>query len=92
MLNTVIEHHPIEQCFILEWQGQQARLEYQLLAATSTTVAVVDFTHTFVPPEFRGQGLAERLVQYGLSWAAGQKLQVQASCWYVAKVLRARAD
>lgn len=86
MTTAVIIHHPDQQCFVLEWQGQQARLDYQLLTATQ-----VDFNHTYVPPELRGQGLAEQLVQAGLRWAAQQNLQVHASCWYVAKVIRANA-
>lgn len=45
----------------------------------------VDFTHTFVPPELRGRGLAEALVRAGLAWAEGQKLRIAASCSYVAK-------
>jgi predicted GNAT family acetyltransferase len=88
MTTTDIVHVPEQQCFILEWQGQQARLDYQMQAATPTSMAAVDFTHTYVPPESRGQGLAERLVKYGLKWAAQQNLKVHASCWYVAKVMR----
>ncbi|RVU40020.1 N-acetyltransferase [Rheinheimera riviphila] len=85
-------HHPDEQCFVLEWQGQQARLEYQYQAQSATSQARVDFNHTFVPPEFRGQGLAAQLVQFGLCWAGQQHLQVTASCWYVAKVMRDNAE
>lgn len=92
MTTASIKHHPDEQCFLLEWQDQQARLDYQYRAATAATPAQVDFHHTYVPPEFRGQGLAEQLVQAGLRWAAQQNMQVQASCWYVAKVMRANAD
>jgi len=89
MTTNAIVHHPDDQCFILEWQGQQARLDYQMQGATAVQV---DFYHTYVPPEFRGQGLAEQLVQAGLNWAAQQNLQVDASCWYVAKVMRANAE
>jgi predicted GNAT family acetyltransferase len=92
MTTVAIKHQPDEQCFVLEWQGQQAHLDYQYRAATATTPAQVDFNHTYVPPEFRGQGFAEQLVQAGLRWAAQQNVQVQASCWYVAKVMRANAD
>ena len=91
MTTTAIKHHPDDHCFLLEWQGQQARLDYQYRAATATTPALVDFHHTYVPPEFRGQGLAEQLVQAGLCWAAQQNMPVLASCWYVAKVMRANA-
>ncbi|MFN6970452.1 MAG: GNAT family N-acetyltransferase [Rheinheimera sp.] len=92
MSTTAIQHHPELQCFILEWQGQQARLDYQLRVATASSSASVDFNHTFVPPEFRGRGLAQQLVEFGLQWAAEQHLQVSASCWYVDKVMRAKGD
>lgn len=88
MTKVAIVHHADEQCFVLEWQGQQARLDYQIHAGREPQV---DFNHTYVPPEFRGQGLAEQLVQAGLRWAASQNLQVHASCWYVAKVICANA-
>ncbi len=91
MTTAVIIHHPDEQCFVLEWQGGVARLDYQIEAKSAASAAQVNFHHTYVPPEFRGQGLAEQLVQFGLRWAAQQNLQVLASCWYVAKVIRANA-
>jgi len=89
MSSGAVVHRPDEQCFVLERQDQQARLDYQLIEGATTQV---DFHHTYVPVEFRGQGLAEQLVQAGLSWAAQQNFQVHASCWYVAKVQRANAS
>ncbi len=89
MSAVTIEHRPAEQCFIVELQGAQARLDYQLSAAMDHNYrGLVNFSHTFVPPELRGQGLAEQLVRTGLAWAGQQQLQIQASCWYVAKFLR----
>jgi predicted GNAT family acetyltransferase len=48
---------------------------------------LVTFVHTFVPPDLRGRGLAERLVTAGLSWAREQGLRVTATCSYVAAYL-----
>ena len=48
----------------------------------------IDFTRTWVPPEFRGGNHARILVREGLDWARNQGLQISASCWYVAKVLK----
>ena len=42
----------------------------------------------YVPAEFRGRGLAERLVRHGLQWAKAQGYDIQASCWYVRKFIR----
>ncbi len=78
-----IVHQAEQQRFVVEIDGQLARLEYRLLAARQ-----VDFSYTFVPPSLRGQGIAERLVRTGLAWARAQDLGIQASCWYVQRFLR----
>ncbi len=44
----------------------------------------VVFTHTFVPPELRGRGLAEKLVRAGLDWARTERVRVVPVCSYVA--------
>lgn len=46
------------------------------------------FTHTFVPPELRGQGLAEALVKTGLRDARAAGLTIVPDCSYVATYLR----
>ncbi|MDR7267602.1 putative GNAT family acetyltransferase [Pelomonas saccharophila] len=60
------------------------------LATTPTSVldyvpgdGQVVFTHTGVPPAYRGQGLAARLVEAGLQWAREQGLKVVPACSYV---------
>lgn len=80
--NTTIEHHPQEQKFTLHEQNEEAVLQYRL------SPGAVDFTHTYVPPDLRGRGLAESLVRHGLKWAREQDYDIHASCWYVAKFLR----
>ena len=42
------------------------------------------FTHTLVPPELRGRGLAERLVRAGLELARAEGRRVVPQCSYVA--------
>ncbi len=80
--NKTIEHHQQAQKFILRDNEDEVVLQYQL------SPGVVDFTHTYVPPHLRGQGLAESVVRYGLKWARDQGYDIRASCWYVAKFLR----
>ena len=60
------------------------------LATTPTSVLDYDlsggrvvFTHTGVPPAYRGQGLAAQLVEAGLQWAREQGLKVVPACSYV---------
>ncbi|MFL6201605.1 MAG: GNAT family N-acetyltransferase [Thermoanaerobaculia bacterium] len=44
---------------------------------------LVDFTHTYVPPEHRGRGIAEKLVEHALEETLQRGLRFHASCWYV---------
>ncbi len=76
-----IIHQEWHQRFVLTGDGEQAQLDYQRAGNT------INFTNTFVPPELRGQGLAEKLVRHGLAWAKAQDLTIYASCWYVKKFL-----
>lgn len=42
------------------------------------------FTHTFVPPELRGRGVAEKLVRAALADARAAGRKVEPACSYVA--------
>ncbi|QSX30163.1 GNAT family N-acetyltransferase [Shewanella cyperi] len=80
-MEGTIEHNPQDNCFLLPLEGFEARLEYRRSGDK------INFTSTYVPPELRGRGVAEKLVRAGLQWARAQGLQIQASCWYVQKFL-----
>jgi predicted GNAT family acetyltransferase len=45
------------------------------------------FTHTFVPPELRGRGIAEQLVRAALAGARATGNKVVPACSYVAAFL-----
>lgn len=45
-------------------------------------------THTFVPPEARGRGLAEKVVGAAMNFARAEKLRVVPQCSYVDVFLR----
>jgi predicted GNAT family acetyltransferase len=45
-------------------------------------------THTFVPPELRGRGVAEKLVRAALDHAASEGLRVVPACSYVEAFIR----
>ncbi|EHR41048.1 MULTISPECIES: GNAT family N-acetyltransferase [Alishewanella] len=76
-----IQHDSAGQRFILSEGNASALLDYQLNGEH------IDFCHTYVPPEFRGKGLAEKLVRHALSWAQSSGLQIHASCSYVRRFL-----
>lgn len=77
----MIEHQQEQQCFCHVSEGDQAVLKYQLNAPR------IHFTSTYVPDSMRGQGIAEKLVRTGLSWAREQNYEITTSCWYVDKFL-----
>ncbi len=41
------------------------------------------FTHTWVPPELRGQGVAGKLIREGLEYARREGKRVEPQCSYV---------
>ena len=47
----------------------------------------VEFESTFVSPEHRGQGLAERVVVAALEWARAEGHEVVPTCPYVRKTM-----
>ena len=49
-------------------------------------------THTFVPPELRGFGVAEKLVRAALADARAKGLKVVPDCSYVAKFIERHAE
>jgi uncharacterized protein len=82
MTDIKINHQPEQHRFVLTQGDAEAVLDYRINDNT------INFHHTFVPPAFRGKGLAEKLVRHGLAWAKSEQYQLSASCSYVQKFLR----
>lgn len=78
-----VQHLPEDNRFVLNLDGQEAQLKYRFPDDQR-----IDFTSTYVPPEFRGKGYARQLVDEGLSWARGHGYHIDASCSYVDTVLK----
>lgn len=47
------------------------------------TAGEIALTHTYVPVELRGRGIAEKLVRAALAFARTEKLRVVPTCSYV---------
>ncbi|HEY4202339.1 MAG TPA: GNAT family N-acetyltransferase [Devosiaceae bacterium] len=63
--------------------GFEAEMTYRRLDAN--TIAI---DHTGVPPEYRGQGIAERLVNAGIADAREQGFKIKPYCSYVTAQFR----
>lgn len=78
--NSHVVHHNTAACrYEIEIDGHLAVAEYVVESSGR-----VVFTHTFVPPELRGRGLAEKLVRRALDDAREQGHRVVPACSYVA--------
>ena len=79
-----IQHSAEDQAFTTG----QAELAYSLPAP-----GTIDFTHTFVPEDERGQGIGDELARAGLDYARQHHLKVRTSCEFMqAFVQRHRAE
>lgn len=62
--------------------GKLALIEYMLAGKN------IVFTHTEVPPEFEGQGIANQLAYVALEYAQQEGYKIQALCPFVAAYIR----
>lgn len=81
-----VQHLPAADRFEIEVEGHRSVVTYE------RSGQVITFTHTFVPPELRGRGLAEQLVRVALDYARTEKLQVVPACSYVARFIERHAE
>ncbi len=77
MSSVEVEHHPEQQRFTATVDGQSALLAY---VPGDGSVAM---THTLVPRELEGRGIAGELTRTAVAWAREQGLEIDAQCSYV---------
>src|SRR5215216_5235632 len=82
----VVRHNPAENRFEAEVDGKLSVADYQLRG----TEMII--THTFVPPELRGRGIAEKIVRVALEHARDERLRVVPACSYVDAFIRRHAE
>lgn len=78
-MNVPITHNEQKQAFYATVKGYEAKLTYTRPAAD-----LIDFAHTFVDENLRGQGVGEELARTALTYARDQRLRVLTSCRFVA--------
>jgi len=79
-------HNTAESRFEMTVDGHLSVAEYHLRDGRMV------FTHTFVPPELRGRGIAERLVLAGFRHAREYGYRIVPQCSYVAVLLARRPE
>lgn len=84
---TDVRHNKDAARYEIEVAGHLAVAEYEL-----TPDGRQVFTHTLVPPELRGRGLAEVLVRRALADARAAGRKVVPACSYVAKFIERNRD
>ncbi len=78
---TLVQHNPTAHRYEAVVDGFLSVCEYEVVADRMI------FTHTLVPPELRGRGIAELLVRAALAEARASGRKVVPTCSYVAKFI-----
>lgn len=81
-----MRHNADERCFEATVDGHRSVLNYDLHERVMT------MTHTYVPAELRGRGLAEKLVRSGLAFARDGGFRVVPACSYVGAFIQRHAE
>lgn len=78
-----VRHNPQRHRFYLALDEGEAHLDYERIGSET-----VDFAHTFVSEDLRGQGLASQVVRGALDHAREEGWKVIPSCPFVASYMR----
>jgi predicted GNAT family acetyltransferase len=81
-MNIPVQHDNAASRFATEVDGRLCVADYRLSGAVMT------MTHTFVPPQLEGRGIAAALVAQALAYARSEGLQVRPACSYVARYMQ----
>lgn len=77
-MTLAIAHHRTAHCFESQVDGAHCELDYSLMAGVMT------ITHTAVPAEVSGRGIAAALMQAALAAARAEGWKVVPACSYAA--------
>ncbi len=82
MEEGVIYHDEDKQKFFIKIDENEGHLKYQ------KDGNVLDFHHTYVPEEFRGHGIASKIVESALEYAKNNNFKVKPTCPFVADYIK----
>jgi len=83
MNSITIHHDENRKGFFAGVNGSEAEITYR-----EKPNGTLVYNHTYVPDEFRGQGIAGKLARYALNWARENGKKVRASCPYIVAYLK----
>lgn len=84
--DIAVSHNETEHRFEALVDGHLAICEYQLHGQHMV------FTHTFVPSQLRGRGIAQKLVDFALQFAQAHERKVEPACSFVAAHISRRPE
>ncbi|MBC7813884.1 MAG: N-acetyltransferase [Burkholderiales bacterium] len=73
-----VKHNTDKRRFEVDLGSKTAIAEYRMAGNN------IIFTHTEVPPEFEGMGIANKMAHVALEYAKAQGYKVQALCPFIA--------
>ncbi len=80
---VTVMHEKSSQQFVAVVEGKTAYLDYDIL----NNGTLLDYHHTFVPPELRGRNIAQDIVKFALEYAKQNHLHIKPSCPYVERYI-----
>ena len=75
-------HRPEQSRFEAEVDGDVAFLSYERAGGTAV------LTHTIVPRQLEGRGIAGHLARTAVDWARAEELEIDPQCSYVRSWLK----
>jgi len=85
-MDLAVQHDENARKYYAVVDGVESVCEYREYHETGDHT--LDFSHTFVPPELRGRGIADELVRQALDDVLSKGYKVVPSCWFVSAYIR----
>ena len=76
--DPTVRHEKSARRFAARLDGEIAYLSY-----TDNGTGVLDYAHVYVPPAFRGQGIASKITRVALQYAANNNISIVPTCPFV---------
>lgn len=82
-MTFIVQHDKDIKRFFVVIDGKTSLLDYTSTPDSKT----LDYFHTFVPPELRGQHIAEKIVKFALEYARENNYKIIPTCSFVRRYI-----